>query len=198
MQAFISYNKQDQQAAQEIALYLTADGVGVWYDEWEVSAGDSIVGDVEAGLQNCTHFVILWSTNAAKSGWVKKELASVLTKAIASGKPTIIPVLLDGTELPVLISDIKNVRYGNGSEEDRRTIVSAVTGTEPSGNLIRAVVKKYHELILDPDAEGPFPYKACPKCGGDDFAFAGSYSMETDDNYYSIKCRDCGWEEWSQ
>jgi len=94
---FISYNKKDKEVANEIAVFLAADGVNVWYDEWEISAGDSIVKEINSGLLGCTHFLIIWSNNSAKSHWVKRELESTLAQAIQSGIPRVIPIVLDKT-----------------------------------------------------------------------------------------------------
>lgn len=97
---FISYNSADRAAAREIGLFLTAGSINMWFDEWNVSAGDSIVQEINNGLASCTHFLIIWSTNSAKSNWVRQELAGALHAAISTRLPQIIPVTLDGTPLP--------------------------------------------------------------------------------------------------
>lgn len=64
---FISHNKADKDVAREIALFLAAENINVWFDEWEISAGDSIIEQISTGLRGCTHFIILWLKNASKS-----------------------------------------------------------------------------------------------------------------------------------
>lgn len=39
---FLSHSAQDKDAVREIANRLKSDGVRVWFDEWEIRAGDSI------------------------------------------------------------------------------------------------------------------------------------------------------------
>ena len=189
---FISYNKVDKDVASEIALFLAAENISVWFDEWEISAGDSIVQEINAGLHGCTHLVILWSKNASTSNWVRRELQSTLAKATQTGSPRILPILLDNTPLPGLLSDICYIRYHDGTEEDRREIVSAVTGQSPSGNFIRAIVKKFHEVIRKPDYSGDvYDFAACPSCGSERL----KYTTHSRGNWAttSVECQECGW-----
>lgn len=194
--AFISHNKRDVEAAREIALFLTAENVSVWFDEWEISAGDSIVEQINGGLSDCTHFIIVWSANAASSNWVRKELSAALSVAISRGSPRVIPILLDSTELPPLLSDIKGVWFEGGSERARRELVVGVTGAEPSDTLTKAVVRKYQELVHD--ADGPLGFKACPQCGSAKLKPSMQTDYERDDVYYFVTCLDCKWSDWSQ
>jgi len=196
--AFISHNKEDKDASRDIALFLTSENINVWFDEWEISAGDSIIKQINKGLIDCTDFVIVWSCHSATSNWVRSELEAVLIKAIEVGKPKIIPVLLDRTPLPPLLQPLKYIRYHGGNEDDRASIVESILGHKPSTDFIRSVVKKYHEVIIDADAKGPFPYIACPNCGSDRLEGSSATDYARDDVYFFIKCEDCGWSEWSQ
>ncbi len=196
--AFISYNQEDREAAQNIALFLTSENINVWFDEWEISAGDSIIKQINKGLTDCTHFVTVWSCHSATSSWVRSELEAVLQKAIEVGKPKIIPVLLDKTPLPPLLQPLKYLRYHGGTEEDRATIIESILGHKPSDDFIRSVVKKYHEVIIDADAKGPFAYRACPTCGSKRLKWSSATDYARDDVYYFIECEDCGWSDWSQ
>ncbi len=192
-QVFISYNSADKDVARDLGLFLIAEDVGVWFDEWEIAAGDSIVDQINAGLKGCTHFLILWSKNAARSNWVRRELSSTIHTALQSDAPKIIPVVLDEAQLPELLRDIRYIHYRGGDENDRRALVQAVRGVPPSQNLIKAIVRKYKEVIEDPD--DPFGLAACPKCG--------SYNLHrgTADrghkSYLIIACRECEWSDYT-
>lgn len=196
MNIFISHNKKDKDIAREIALFLVAENINVWFDEWEISAGDSIIEEIEAGLTRASHFIIIWSKNASSSNWVRKELAVTLKKAIETKTPKIIPITLDDTPLPDLINDLKYVRYQNGSEKDRDEIIKSVTGHAPSVNLIKAIVKKYHEVIHDPD--DPLGIAVCPKCGSPDLKKMMYTDYERDENYYIAECTKCNYTDWTQ
>lgn len=187
---FICHTSPDKDTAREIAMFLVAEGVGVWFDEWAVAAGDSIVEEIEKGLSRCTHFLVLWSANAETSNWVRQELQSTLAEAISSPRKRVIPIRLDDTPLPPLIRGLKYLRYRDGSESERMAIVDAVVGHAPSQNFIRAVVKKYHEVIGFGSSEGP---RACPQCGSTHLKF----SEWSDEQSYrvDVSCKECKWGE---
>ena len=203
---FISHNKTDAEAARELAIFLAAEEMGVWFDEWEVQAGDSIVEKIEEGLNDCSHFILLWSQNAVRSAWVRQELRAALVKAIEEGGPRVIPVRLDETELPLLLRDLKYLRYQGGQEEDRRSLVKEVLGREPSTSFLRAVVRKYHELVRDPAREETLGLVACPSCGSaelvpdedievyEEWGSNGEpqHSVAT---FRVARCRECGWSK---
>jgi len=195
---FISHNKKDSEIAREIALFLAAEDISVWFDEWIISAGDSIIEGINSGLSGCTHFIIIWSKNAAKSNWVKKELESVLAKAIKEKSPRIVPIKIDETNLPPLLLNVKYIKYNDGSESDREYIVETISGSKPSQNFIKAVVKKYNELIYEYHSEDPLPFKACPQCGSNNLYRYSTTDYQQDRAYYYIKCKKCGWIEWTQ
>ncbi len=195
---FISHNKADKNIASEIALFIVAENINVWFDEWEISAGDSIIDKIEDGLSDCSHFILLWSKNASKSNWVRKELKSAIVDAISSGVPKIIPIVLDNTKKPKLINDIHHISYDKGSEKNRTDIIESIKGNLPTINFIKAIVKKYKEVIYDFSTGDPIGVKYCPECGSDNFEGGASYDESRDKQYYYIKCRDCDWYEWTQ
>ena len=195
MNIFISHNKKDKDIAREIALFLVAENINLWFDEWEISAGDSIIEEIQSGLQKASHFLILWSQNAATSNWVRKELSSILMKAIENKNPKVIPIILDDTPLPELIRDLKYLRYHDGNEQDRKEIIKSITGHSPSLNFIRAIVKKYQEVIHD-DCD-PLGIAACPRCGSP--LKKGMYTdYERDKNYFFAECTECNYSDWTQ
>ncbi len=204
MPAFLSHNKKDKEIAREIAMFLVAEDVNVWFDEWEVSAGDSIVGKIDDGLKDCSHFIILWSANASTSSWVRKELRVALAKAIESGAPRVIPVRLDSTPVPALLADLRYVRYRGGKEDDRREIVQAVTSHGPSASFIRAIVRKYWEVVRNSDKKDTFGLAACPTCGSEKIEPYTDWWVDVgggpDGPEYSgyeipsICCLECGWD----
>lgn len=196
--AFISHNKNDKDIAREIGIFLVSDDVNMWFDEWEISAGDSIVEQINKGLKDCTHFLILWSKNSAKSNWVRRELNSTLSRAIDSRSIKVIPIVLDDTPLPELLADIRYIKYKGGIEQDRSEIISAIVGRQPTTNYIRAVVKKFNEVIFDNNSDEVLPFTACPNCGSDRLKRECYTDYQKDENYYIIRCLECDWGDWTQ
>lgn len=197
---FISHNSNDKATAREIGLFLISEDVNVWFDEWEINYGASIPQSINKGLNDCTHFLLLWSEHAQTSKWVEAELNSIINLQLStrSEHVKIIPLCLDDTPLPRLISHYRYIKYSGGSETDRREIVSAVTDKLPSRNYIKAIVKKYNEVIFDTEANDPFMLKACPACGETDLQYQGTLDEEHDEKYYFVMCKACGWSDWTQ
>ena len=191
---FISHNKKDKEFASQIAVFLATEKISTWFDEWEISAGDSILDEIENGLKSCTHFVILWSKNAATSNWVREELKSVLIEAIEKKSIKIIPILLDDTEKPPLLRDKKHLVYQGGNEKDRDDIIEAIVGNKPKTNFAQAIVKMYNKIIFGKMSH-PAEVHYCPGCGSDDLERGTVMDYKRDDEYYSIECKKCGWAD---
>ena len=59
-----------------------ARGIEVWFDEWEIGAGDSLRRKMEQGLEDCTHFVVLLTEASIKKAWVAEEIDVGLMSAV--------------------------------------------------------------------------------------------------------------------
>lgn len=198
IKVFISHNSKDKHFAREIGLFLAAENINIWYDEWQIPYGGSIPEHINDGLDTCTHFLLLWSENAKCSSWVRTELDAVVHKASSSNNtfPVIIPILLDDTPLPPIIASRLSIKYSNGTEEDRYRIIKAVSGNAPSSNYIEAIVKKYHEVIFDEESQDILPFKACPNCGKEHLKH--TCANIRDDVWFIVECNFCGWIECTE
>src|SRR4051794_40003283 len=101
MRAFISHNKSDKDFARAIAEHLVRLGSDVWFDEWQLQPGDSLVAGIEEGLSNADVFILVWSEAASQSNWVGTELRATLRRRVDDSGLRIVPVLLDDISLPV-------------------------------------------------------------------------------------------------
>ena len=91
--------------AERIANTLKQKGYVVWFDEWKIKVGDSIIDKINKGIVESDFLLVLLSKNSIKSKWVKEELNAAKMKEIAKRKVFILPVLLEDCEIPSLISD---------------------------------------------------------------------------------------------
>jgi hypothetical protein len=188
--AFLSHNKADKEPARLLAIALVERGVSVWFDEWEIQPGDSIVGGIENGLTSSDAFVLVWSVNAAKSHWVGTELHAFLHRRVADDGLKIIPVMMDETPLPVLVADYRGIRV----ERDKtfNEIAEQIAGKPVDRELIRRLQNSLLDLVSDCAAiNDPLPFFVCPKCGSPKLKrFTQSNIHGT---YYIIRCADCRW-----
>lgn len=105
---FISYNCADRQLAQKIAGDLQEKGLLVWWDEWEIKVGDSIIQKISSGISTSAHLIVLLSPDSVSSAWVQREVNSAMMKQLSNEKGiTVLPALLADCEIPVLLRDIR-------------------------------------------------------------------------------------------
>ena len=106
LRAFLSHSSLDKERfATGFAKRLRANGVDAWYDDWELRPGDSLVDRIfKHGLDNADVFVVVLSANSIDSKWVKEELNNAAIRKI-EGLCKIVPVVLDGVEVPAVLRD---------------------------------------------------------------------------------------------
>lgn len=106
---FLSHADADTDQVRQLAVALQSNGAQVWFDEWELLPGDSLVQKISAGLEDCDVFLIAISQVSVTRKWVKEELSSAVVRRIEE-KTRLIPVLLDETPLPALINHLIYVK----------------------------------------------------------------------------------------
>ena len=84
---------------------LQAAGVDVWFDDWELRPGDSLIDRIFTdGISASDVVIVVLSANTADSNWVKNELNTAATQRI-KGQCRIVPVILDDAEIPPILQD---------------------------------------------------------------------------------------------
>src|SRR5262245_55445967 len=125
---FLSYAHEDRATAERLANALTSIGEDVWWDQWQILAGDSLVRKIfEEGLSNASAFVILLSSNSVQSKWVREEL-DVATVRRIEGVTRIIPALVDDVEVPTFLRATRRVDLRSDFDKGVRDIANAVHG----------------------------------------------------------------------
>lgn len=196
VRCFISHNKADRERARAVGANLVLAGTDVWFDEWEISAGDSIPGKLDEGLGSFDVFLILWSVSAAKSNWVRKELSAAITRSLQDRSARIIPCILDATPLPPLISDLKRVSLQEG-DPGMQVLVEEVAGLHTRKKWLLAIQQALSSLdvkwMTHPAAN---VYVCCPNCGSEDSLEPfHATDPRLDATYAGLQCRRCQWSE---
>jgi hypothetical protein len=196
MKVFVSHNKADKTTARALATLLVEQGIDVWFDEWEIAPGQSIVGGIEEGLTKSDVFVLIWSDYAQKSNWVGAELRAFVRKRIDDAGLRIIPLMADGTALPTLVADYRGFDLSAGMSLEE--VVAEMTGHPRDVEIAKRLQRKLNELTRRNARDGdPFPELVCPSCGCEDLR-RSSATSDRDDTYYMIECKECGWGDWTQ
>lgn len=97
--AFISHDSRDKEIfVRGFASQISQSGFSVWYDEYSLSAGDSLRKNIESGLKSCPKCIIVLSNNfISNDGWASREFDSIYTREIVEKRNIIIPMWLNIT-----------------------------------------------------------------------------------------------------
>lgn len=107
---FLSYAREDKEAARRIADALIAAGIEVWFDQSELRGGDAWDAKIKRQIRECVLFlpVISTRTQMRPEGYFRREwnLAAQRLLDMAPGRPFLLPVVIDETpESAALVSD---------------------------------------------------------------------------------------------
>src|SRR5947209_1145965 len=97
---FVSYARSDEPQAKRVAEALRALGYLVWRDD-ELPAHRPYADVIEERLKAAKAVVVLWSSAAAKSQWVRAEAE------VARSDGRLVQALLDGTTPPLPFNQIQ-------------------------------------------------------------------------------------------
>ena len=90
---FISHASEDKDAiARPLAEALKQRGYAVWYDEFEIMLGDSLLEVIERGLATCRFGVVILSPAFLRKPWAKKELEGLFAREINERRKVILPL----------------------------------------------------------------------------------------------------------
>lgn len=148
---FLSHNYKDKTIVRKIAEILSnAFGIeNVFYDEWSIQPGDSIIVKMSDGLEKCKFFFFFISKNSLNSKMVTLEWQTALrdnNKGIR-----FIPVVLDNdAKIPIIITNFLHINLCNvGFDVAVRQMIDVVKGDntyKKSSNKINNL-KAYVKII---------------------------------------------------
>lgn len=126
MSVFISYNHNDSNFAERLALELTRRDIKVWKDSWRISVGDSLIQKVQDGLEGASFLCVIFSNNSLASEWVKREITAGLLREIEERKVLILPIVIDDCKLPLLIRDKFYADFRGDFEEGLKKLLAVL------------------------------------------------------------------------
>lgn len=127
---FLSHNYNDKPLVEAVAIKLA--GIfgqdQVFYDAWSIKPGDGIIDRMNSGLEAPEFVFFFVSKNSLTSGMVKLEWQNALYSA-SSGKTRIIPVRIDGSDMPAVLKQTLYIdMHTIGQEAAISQIVSVTQG----------------------------------------------------------------------
>lgn len=194
MLVFISHNKADKATARLLATALVEMGVGVWFDEWNLKPGDSIIGGIEDGLTQCDVFILIWGTDAQKSNWVGTELRSIVRRRVDDQTLRIVPIIVDETPLPALVAEYKGLTLT--TVPDLHNIAMEIVGVTNTRDIAQLLQRRLHQLArAELPSDNPILVLVCPKCASKNLEVTRRYDGYSERDVYFAMCLDCEWGE---
>jgi hypothetical protein len=102
---FISHSSHDKDFVFRLAVDLLERDFDVWYDTWQLHVGAKLSETIHTAVGENAFFLVVWSKDAAESEWVARELSWALDEEESTGRAVLLPVTIDGTELPPRLRD---------------------------------------------------------------------------------------------
>ena len=117
LKIFIAHASEDKEIVRKLANDLIDRGLLVWFDEWEIKVGDSLVEKINQGIENSSFMAIGLSKNSIQKPWVNKEINAGFMKELNDRGVYLLPLLLEDCKIPPLLSDKKYANFSVSYED---------------------------------------------------------------------------------
>ena len=109
---FLSYARDDVDAARELAEGIAQGGHGVWWDR-HLHGGSRFTAEIDRALKNAEAVVVLWTKTSIQSAWVQDEAAE--------GRDTgrLVPVAIGSVKPPLGFRQFQTIDLGSWNGHGR-------------------------------------------------------------------------------
>lgn len=111
VKVFVSYSSHNVELARKLTDELMRNGIDVWFDEWEILAGQSIVDTVYQGIRESDFLVLIMTKQSVESRWVRAELNQARKREIELGGTIVLPLMFEKCEVPECLRDKKYLEF---------------------------------------------------------------------------------------
>ena len=145
---FICHAHEDKKKfVKHLADALSAQNLKVWYDEFELTLGDSLRDKIDYGLGNSRYGIVVLSKAFFAKKWTKEELDGLMSRQTSEGRKVILPIWFN-----VNVKDVK--KYSP-------ILAGKIAARSDEG--IQAIVK---EILAAIESEGPEEREPVPERKG--------------------------------
>ncbi len=122
---FISYSHKDKQFVAAMTDLLENKRFKVWYDDFSILPGDSIIEKLARGIESSRCFIVVLSPDSVRSRWCKSELLMAINLALSAKskrKVKLLPVLYKNCRIPLYLrpykyADLQEKNFQKGMNE---------------------------------------------------------------------------------
>jgi hypothetical protein len=138
---FLSHASEDKDFVRQLADRLVAEGFELWFDERNMTLGDSLLGKINEGLLESDYGVVVLSPTFFGKKWTRAELGALMALETTT-KKMILPIWKDlsTAEITALMPTLANVVSVNASaglDVVVQAIKSGVGGAEHQRSMSR-------------------------------------------------------------
>lgn len=151
---FVSYSTKDRVIVSLLCKEIERCGVSVWLDERELGIGDPLVSRIFAALQTVDYVLTVISGNSLRSDWCKREFEAAAAAEIEQGRELIMPVLVEGSDLPDYLRGRKYCNFSDSKifETELAKLVESLGGASYKGRAIHSfvdILPSFSDLVDD-------------------------------------------------
>lgn len=140
---FISHQKKDSDVAREVADYLEEAGVDIYFDQYDNTIDrfnpESVVKAIKYGIENCTHMLVVFSSNTLGSMWVPWEIGYAYNSSVTLGVLRIKGV--PKNELPEYLRVVNVI----SDIWDLNQLISYLTKTDKENLITEGRIRQYSD-----------------------------------------------------
>ncbi|MCX6579976.1 MAG: GAF domain-containing protein [Candidatus Aminicenantes bacterium] len=124
---YFSYSHHDSELASRIVGGLQKKGIEVWFDRKDILTGDSIVSQMQKGINKCIFIAVLITQNSIRSGWVEREWQSALFEQIKGANKIILPLIAeDNCEIPIFLKGLYEADFRSDIERGLDMVMKTI------------------------------------------------------------------------
>lgn len=146
----LSFAGEQRTIAKELAAALIAKGIRVFYDEYEVASlwGKDLYEHLDYVYREAARFCVLFaSEDYAAKVWTNHERKSAQARAIEENSEYILPVRVDGTEIPGLRGTVGYVSLAEHGPEALAVLVEKKLGPRQRAEFLPPVLDRLYEAV---------------------------------------------------
>jgi small GTP-binding protein len=149
----LRHSAKDNTVVRAIAERLRADGLRVWFNEWEVKPGDNVLAKIDHGLERSRVLVLFISVNAFASDWARLESSTSRFRDPLNKERRFIVVRLDDVLIKRVLAQFIYVDWLSGDREQAYAKLLSACRTPATLKPTRRKVRRAHKVLrISPEA----------------------------------------------
>lgn len=119
---FLSHASEDTEWCEKLAERLRDHGVRVWFDKWELQAGDHLLARLNDAIEQSRKMVAVWSPHYFRDNkvWTLAEGFGQQHSDILARERPLIPILIEDCKIPRTLRNLISIDFRNPNNFDLR------------------------------------------------------------------------------